>query len=52
MYACRIYWGSCQGKNPVAGHGVFSPATPRHLFRAYISAVDQYTLYIVLLGDI
>ena len=33
----RIYLGSCQGKNPVAGHGVFSPATPQVVIRAYIS---------------
>jgi hypothetical protein len=39
MYTQSIYLGSCQGKNPVAGHGVFSPATPRYLFGVYISAI-------------
>jgi len=29
--------GSCQGQNPVAGHGVFAPATPQVAYWAYIS---------------
>jgi len=49
---CKIYLGSCQGQNTVTGHGVFAPATPQVLIRAYISAVEQYPLYLVSLGVI